>query len=362
MILNYLKVAMRHLAKNKFYLLINVLGMGIAIACAMTAYLLVAYNIEFDGTVNKERVKNIVKVVHDRKNSDGDPYRQLIAPATLAPVAAGELAGIKQYTRFCSTGGYLNRGDKGFHETVFFPDSAFMSMFQPQLASGSYNNFADIHSVFLSEKFAKKYFGDEDPTGKEMSLYANNKQAIVTVGGVMKAMPFNSTFTENVLMRFEQLKNIYDIRDDDWATSTEASVLFELNDLQQASTIAKEMTKYAMLRNEAKADAGSVGYELLPFMYPISPNDVRGSDLHLRIPNIALFIFMTMGGIILLIACFNLTNTTLALAMKRLKEIGIRKVVGSKRIQIAGQFLMEILITIALAVAVGFAMSLKMIP
>src|ERR1041384_3016788 len=82
MILNYLKVAMRHLAKNKFYLLINVLGMGIAIACAMTAYLLVAYNIEFDATVDKERVKNIVKVVHDRKNSDGDPFRQLIAPVT----------------------------------------------------------------------------------------------------------------------------------------------------------------------------------------------------------------------------------------------------------------------------------------
>ncbi|MEI9917528.1 MAG: ABC transporter permease [Bacteroidota bacterium] len=362
MILNYLKVAIRRLLKNKVYLFINTLGMGIAIACAMTAYLLVAYNIEFDAAVNANQVKNIVKVVHHRKNSDGDPYQQLVAPITLAPAAAEEISGIKQYTRFCSTGGYLTRGDKGFHETIFFADSAFMNMFQPQLVSGSYNNFDDIHSIFLSEKFAKKYFAGEDPAGKEIILNVNNKQIVATVGGVMKDMPFNSTFTENALMRYEQLAAIYNLRDDDWTTSTEASVLFELNDIQRASTIAKQMDKYASRRNEAIADAGSVGYELLPFMHPVSPNDVRGSDLHLRIPNIALFIFTTMGGIILLIACFNLTNTTLALSMRRLKEIGIRKVVGSGRIQLVLQFLFEIIITIGLAVAVGFAMSLKTIP
>jgi ABC-type antimicrobial peptide transport system permease subunit len=76
----------------------------------------------------------------------------------------------------------------------------------------------------------------------------------------------------------------------------------------------------------------------------------------------ALAVFMTLGGIILLIACFNLTNTTLALSMKRMKEIGVRKVVGSSRYQIAFQFFIEIMVTVSLSVAVGFAMSLFLIP
>src|SRR5687768_4519454 len=90
MLSNYIKVAFRHLLKNKFYLLINTLGMGIAIACAMTAYLLVAYNIEFDTVVDQDRVKNIVKVLHHRKNSNEDPFKELVAPMALGPAVASD--------------------------------------------------------------------------------------------------------------------------------------------------------------------------------------------------------------------------------------------------------------------------------
>lgn len=362
MILNYLKVALRHLLKNKTYLLINVLGMGIAISCAMTAYLLVAYNIEFDSTVDRDLVKNVVKVIHHRKQEDGDPYKQLVAPLPLGPTAAAEISGIKKYTRFCSNGGYISRGENGFHETIFAADSAYMSMFRPQLVSGSRENFADPNSIFITEKFATKYFGTEDPVGKELTIYANNKTNIVNVGGVLKDVPFNSTFSQNILIRIEKLVDIYGLNDNDWTSNETASTLFELSDVNQAETVAKAMDKYVKLRNESKAEARSVSYELLPFMAFLSPNDVRGSDLHLRIPNLALYIFVMMGSIILLIACFNLTNTTLALSMKRLKEIGIRKVVGSARWQIAFQFFIEITATIAFAVIVGFSLSLYLIP
>jgi ABC-type antimicrobial peptide transport system permease subunit len=362
MILNFLKVAGRHLAKNKLYLLINTFGMGIAIACAMTAYLLVAYNIEFDAAVDKDQVANVVKLVHDKKDIDGDPYRTLTAPIPLAPAAAGEISGIRHFTRFCSTGGYLNYGDKGFHETLCFADSSFMTMFRPELVSGSYKNFDDRSSIFLSRKFATKYFGNADPVGKTLSVYMNAKPLSFVVGGVWKDMPFNSTFIQNVLMRMETFLDVYNIDENDWSNHDEVSTLFELHDVHQASIIANQMSKYVKLANDSKPDARSVSYELLPFMTALSPNEFRGSDLHLRVPNIALFIFTSMGGIILLIACFNLTNTTLALSMRRLKEIGIRKVVGSGRMQLVAQFLIEITITISIAVVVGFALSLYLIP
>jgi putative ABC transport system permease protein len=77
-----------------------------------------------------------------------------------------DLAGITRFSRFCSDGGYLSYGEKGFHETIFFADSAFLSMFTPELISGSYESFDSRNSIFITEKFVDKYFGGEDPVGK----------------------------------------------------------------------------------------------------------------------------------------------------------------------------------------------------
>lgn len=362
MLFNYINVAVRQLVKNKLYLTINTLGMGIAIACAMAAYLLVAYNIEFDDVVDKERVKHIVKVLHHRKDANGDPFKELVAPISLGPAAMHDVAGITRFSRYCSDGGYLSYGEKGFHETIFFADSAFLNMFTPELAGGSYKSFDSRNTIFITEKFANKYFGDEDPLGKEMIVSINSQPLQLNVGGVLRDVPFNSTFTENVLMRIENYLAFYNLKENDWATAHQASTLFELAEISQSENVSTQFKKYTSLRNEALPQAGSHAYELIPFSQPVSPNDVRQSDLHLRIPFIALAIFMTLGGIILLIACFNLTNTTLALSMKRLKEIGIRKVAGSSRIQIALQFFCEILVTVTLSVVAGFAMSLYIIP
>jgi ABC-type antimicrobial peptide transport system permease subunit len=362
MLLNYIVVATRQLLKNKMYLLINMLGMGIAIACAMTAYLLVAYNIEFDSTVDPDKVKNIVKVVHHRKDTDGDNFKELVTPISLGPAAMNDISGINRFSRFFSDGGYLSYEEKGFHETIFFADSAFMDMFEPALVSGSYKNFSSTNSIFISEKFAEKYFDDEDPIGKGMSVSINNVQINAVVGGVLRNVPYNSTFTENILMRTENYLDIYDLNENDWATAHSASTLFELTDISAAGIVASQFKKYTMLLNEVNPDAHSERYELIPFNQYLSPNDVRRSDLHLPIPFIALAIFMTLGGIILLIACFNLTNTTLALSMKRMKEIGVRKVSGSTRFQIALQFFVEIVIAVSLSVVIGFAMALFTIP
>lgn len=362
MLANYLKIAARRLQRNKFYLFVNAIGVGIAIGCAMTAYLLIAYNIEFDSTVDEERVQNIVKVVHHRKNSEGEPYQQLVAPITLAPAAAEDIAGIARYSRFCSTGGYLSYNGEGFHETIFFADADFMKMFRPNLVSGSHAAFDNTNTVFISQKYATKYFGDESPVGLGMEVQINGQKIPVVVGGVVADAPFNSTFVQNILLRIENLTGVYSIDETDWSESETASTMFELSDVGQAESVAAQMNKYVALRNGLVKEAGSVRYELLPFMEPVSPNEVRGSDLHLRIPNVALGIFTMLGGIILLIACFNLTNTTLALSMRRLKEIGVRKVVGSKRSQIALQFLVETGLTVAIAVVVGFFLSLLLIP
>lgn len=99
-----------------------------------------------------------------------------------------------------------------------------MSMFRPELISGSHQNFSDRNSIFISEKFARKYFGTEDPVGKELTVYANSKTTIVNVGGVLKDVPFNSTFTYNALMRMENFISILNYKESDWASNETASL------------------------------------------------------------------------------------------------------------------------------------------
>ena len=358
MVRNYLKIALRNLKKNKSYLLINTFGMGIALTCCMSAYLLVAYNFEFDNHLKKGSVKNIVKVLQHSESTDGNHYQDMVVPAVMPSIATEEIGGLERYMRYVSEGAYVTyMGEETFSENIHFADSTIFDLFSLGLVSGSYESFKDEKSIYLSEKLANKYFANEDPIGKLLVVEFGNKRHEVFVAGVLERMPLNSTFIPNALMRIEPFLATYGIKPDNWGEKRQVSALFELSDINQRSHIQALMDKYVTLRNETTEDTKITSFELLKFDDPISADEANHSYLHNRIPGIALIIFMTLGFIILLIACFNLTNTTMVLTGKRLKEIGLRKVVGSTRGQIILQFFMEIIITIALAVFVGWSMA-----
>ena len=158
MIKNYLFVAIRNLQKNLSYVLINTFGLGIALACCITAYLLVAFNIEFDNFHQDEKVDLIYKVHSHYNKTEGDPYQQISAPINLAPNAAMEISGIKRYTRYMKENGYVKNGDDSYSERIAFADSTFFEMFDFPLIHGSHTSFNDRHSIFLSKATATKYF------------------------------------------------------------------------------------------------------------------------------------------------------------------------------------------------------------
>jgi putative ABC transport system permease protein len=362
MLKNYLKIALRNLGRNKIYVLINIFGMGIAMACCMTAYLLIAYNIEFDDYFNDEQVEHIVKVVHHLETSEGGNDQSLVCPMVMAPQAKQEISGIKDFTRFYNESGIMSYDKYAFHENIRFADRSFLKMFPLALKHGSHKNFEDEKFIFLSEHLAKKYFAEKDPVGETMSVEFNGKKYEVIVGGVLEKLPLNISFHIDALMRIETHLDVHSIEPNDWSTNHSSSVLFKLADINQKNSIGEQMNKYGRLINEKLKDSRSVSFKLVPFKKTILRSDVRQSNLRLPIPTIALFIFSTLATIILLIACFNLTNTTLALTGKRLKEIGVRKVVGSGRKQIVFQFLIEMVITVLLAVIAGLMMAQFIVP
>lgn len=363
MLFNYLRVAIRNLRKNKSYVIINTLGLGIALACCITAYLLLAYNIEFDSFHRDKKVSGIFKFHTLSKEKDGSVARDVQAPIVMIPIAKDEISGIERYTRFLYGGGALYYGDKAFNEGIAFADSAFFDLFDYPLVAGNHRFFHDRNSIFITEKVAEKYFGKEDPIGKLMVFTSGDETEIeVLVGGVVKKFPTNNTFIFDILMRMEHFMEMNKIRDDDWSDWRNPATFVQLSSADNAAQVSGQFSKYIPNRNKLRTDMVVESYELVPFKSNFSNDELRYNWVAHRIGAEPLVIFGAMAALILLIACFNLTNTSIAMAGKRLKEVGVRKSVGATRQQVVSQFLFETLLLITISVLVGLLMAQVIVP
>lgn len=360
---NYILIALRNLRKNKSYVIINTVGLGIALACCITAYLLLAFNIEFDSFYEADRVANIFRIHTHKKEKSGKVNQSITAPMAMMPMAAPEIAGIKRYTRFIFGGAYMRNGDNAFSETISYADSTFFKMFEIPFAAGSDKSFSEKHAIILSQKLATKYFGKDDPIGKTLTLnFPNNIELQAIVGGVVKKTPLNSTFNFDAIMRIENYTDINKLEIDNWKDWRDPSTFVELSNAGNAAGVSKQFSKYVPIRNNAKRDEVVVEYRLEPFLSKFSGDDVRDAYITLRIGKLPLVVFTLMAVLVLLIACFNLTNTSIAMTAKRLKEVGVRKTIGAARGQIVFQFLFETILTILLALIVGMVLAEIIVP
>jgi putative ABC transport system permease protein len=362
MLFNFFKTSFRHILKNKVYVLISTLGMGIAIACCITAYLLVAYNIEFDDFYLGRADANIVKVIHTYENSERNKDDELETPVIVGPRIAGDIPDVEDFTRFCNDNVVVSQGNDAFYEMIRFADASFFNLFDIRFKEGSPKSFADLNTIILSPHLAKKYFADQPATGKTLTIEVNSKKYEVVVGGVLEEIPLNTSFHIHALMRFEHYVNAYDIQPDDWNQDRKATLLLKLSGGDKRFDVAQQMDQYVKLRNKHITDTRSVAYTLVPFQQHTAKESVTDSELRMPIPAVALITFSTLAGIILLIACFNLTNTTLAMTSRRMKEIAVRKVVGSAKSSIAVQFFMEVTMMIGLSIVAAVGMSLVIVP
>ncbi len=358
---HYFRITRRLFIKNKLYILINTLGLGITISCCIAVYLLIAYNIEFDDFHRADHIDRIFKVHTLFSTRLGEQLEANAAPMPFAPEARETIAGIDHYTRYITNGGFVISNDQGFSEQIAFADSAFLDMFNFPLMYGSKNHFKDKHRIFLSYELAQKIFDKSNPTGQTLMLHFENEKVVpVIVGGVMKKVPSNSTFVFDALIRIENYLDIHDLKPDDWAGWRDPNTFFQLNHRDHAAKINNQFKQYIPIRNQAKKDIDIQAFQLMPFDLRSVREDadnISTGYVNSPINAAPLFVFSTMAIMILLIACFNLTNTSIALSTKRLKEIGIRKAVGAARKQIIAQFLCETVLVMSLSLVVAMLLS-----
>ena len=363
MLKNYILIASRSLFKNKAYVTINALGVGVAFACCMAAYLIVGYDLEFDHFHSDKKVEKIFKIHTQLREKDGNLTLHNSVPMPLATIATHEIAGIERYTRYLHDRSYMRYGDKGFPEQISFADSTFFDMFDFPLVEGNQAAFKNKYSIFLSTQLAEKYFGDDDAVGKTLTLnFANNVEIQAIVGGVLKKVPINNTFVFDAMLRIENLQDVYKLAIDDWSDERSPSTFLELTTPDNAATISKQLDKYASIRNADRKDATVVAHKLEHFKARFTQDDMDGGNTNLRMRKALLIMFSSLAILILLVACFNLTNTTMAMTARRLKEIGIRKTIGAFRKHIVVQFLVETIMIVGLSLVIGLLLAQWIVP
>ncbi|MFQ5629853.1 MAG: ABC transporter permease [bacterium] len=358
MLLNYLKLAVRNLFKNKLYAFINILGLAVAVAWSIVAYLNHTYNYTFD-TFHKTadqvfRVKT-VRLINGQERSWG------VVPRPLGPAMAADFPAIDRAARLTRSTAVFRLGDKIFNETVLHADPVFFEMFDFPLKYGSSDGLLrDNSKIVLSEELSFKYFGDVNPVGRQISLrYGSTVPHEFIVSAVTRKIPDNSSIQFDALAALEVLVEVGRDRPNDWRDW--AHVLFvQVSDPAQLSTIASRLDRYITAHNAVAPE-----WQISRFYFDPLRNLAMNAwqenlqrDILKRAMHPAGMISPTIiAALLLLMACFNYINTSIAFSSKRLKEIGIRKVVGGVRRQLIAQFMMDnfLLCAFAFVLALGLA-------
>ena len=370
MIKNYLLITFRSLMKNKLFILINVLGMGLAIACCIVAYLNWNYSASWDHVhVN---AKEIYRIQFWRE-FQGKRDRYGMAPMPMAGFIKQNVKEVDEVVRYMSSYCDMRIGEEVFGDQIAYADSAFFELFSYTLKYGSFDNFYDKGKIFISDEIARKYFNREDVVGQPLTQIVLGKDGVrrpkeFEIGGVFKRQPQNTSLGFDVITLFDNFWDVNldpDVSETNWKRWTHV-VFLKIKDPANVPIITQQLQQYIEPQNLAREDFKVSEFYLENFEGMMQRNRAQprlNSDfLGGGIPDEAVTVPAVMAALLLLLACFNFTNTSIAISSRRLKEIGIRKVMGGMRQQLIGQFLGENLILCFFGLLAGLLMAEWLVP
>jgi len=360
MLRNYFKIALRNLAKNKVYAFINIAGLSVAFASAFLLFLTAAHEFSFDNFhANRDRIFR----VYFQSNTARGVEKTVMMPAPLKPALHKEFGEIEYVVRH--TGGRCQVRYKGkeLQENIKFADPDFFRMFTFPLRSGNpATALAGPNGVVLNEYIVKKYFGDENPLGKQVELKFGEAWQTFTVTGVAADFPDHSSLQYSVVTRFEHHPDYAHSRDR-WDNSFHVTYV-QLAPRADAAALEKKLQPFTK-----KYFAGTIENLKRDGAHP----DERGELMSIRLLSLRDLHFNTeVGGdnagpvnrtfplmllvislFVVLIAGINFVNLSVARSMTRAREVGMRKVLGAARYQIMGQFWGEAGLICGLALLLG---------
>ncbi|HEY8898550.1 MAG TPA: ABC transporter permease [Niastella sp.] len=352
---SYIKTAWRSLLHNKGLAFINIFGLSIGIAFALLIGLWIQYETGFDEFhVNKDRIAMIRK--HNLFNNQKTTGRN--QPLPLYDELKANYPEIKRLSRIIDGKYSLMTGDNKFNKSGLHVDADFLQMLSFPLVKGNAASaLNDPNAVVLTESLANAMFGKEDPIGKIIKL---DNQYPLMVTAVARDVPPNSSIRFDFLAPFsfklQKSENIKQAQTQ-WGNNFLAYIL----EIKEGNSMAALSQKIEPLVMQKRKD----GITQLLFLQPMQQwhlyNEFKewknaGGRIHY------VRLFAILGIFVLLIACINFMNLSTARSEKRAKEVGIRKAIGSLRIQLIAQFLCESLITALLSLLLSILLIQLLLP
>lgn len=360
---SYFKIAIRNIRRNKIYSFINIAGLSLGLACAMLIILYVKDEVSYDRFHNN--VNNIYRIA-SVMNFGGEEHKDGNTGFLQGPRFTQNVPGIKSFVRIQSGSEDFKKGTDIQSQDLLYVDSSFFSVFTFPLLSGNPATcLSTPHSIVLTEDAAKKQFGTTDVLGKNVLIKEDSTFVPYQVTAVAKNCPQNSSIRFTTLLPFKESEK--DAQDNDNWYNYFLNTFLVLEPKVNLHTVESQMQKYYV--SDAKStfkklseqfdfgkDASMGTYFLQPFTAMHLSTELPPQNGLVNASNpVYSYILSGIALFILLIACINFVNLTVARSIKRAKEIGIRKVVGGNRKQLMLQFLGEsfILSFIAFVMAIG---------
>jgi putative ABC transport system permease protein len=357
---NYLLVTFRNLLKNRVFTLINILGLGIALSVCIVAFFNHIFNYEFDrNNVNFDKIYR----VNSFRDMEGREQEYGVVPATMGLEIKKDIPGIEKAARLIHTGSPVKVGLDIFPTEVSFVDPEFIDIFTFPILVGDKKTIENQANVLVSRTMASRLFGKEYPIGKSLAIVNDkNKEFTFTVGGVFADLPLNSSFRIDILSHFDNFKLMWEWNDADWKNTVNC-LFIQVPDKSRLSSITQSLKNYIPVQNKARLDFKMTRFSLVPLKEVGSNSRTTwSSGLFPSLHPAALYSPPVMALFILLIACFNFANTSIATFSKRLKEIGLRKTFGGQRSQLVTQFMIETLIICFMALLVAVILAEFLVP
>jgi putative ABC transport system permease protein len=370
MFINYFTIAIRNILKRKIFTSINILGMTVGITSCLLIALYVIDEFSYDRFhANADRIYQVG--LHKKIGTQDERSASTCPP--LADAMISEIPEVESVLRLRSGGKPVIRYEETVftEDKVFFTESNFFDFFSFKLISGNTKTaLKELNAVVLTEKTARKLFGDEDPLEKLITLEDGAGKETYKVTGVAADCPGNSHFRFNILLTAG--KDDY-FKYNAWLNSG-VSTYFLLRENTSASVVEKKLehlvSKYVApdLKNflgsnyEQFRKAGGVYRHYTTKITEIHLKSTSRDDIEPGGNTMYMVAFGGIGIFILAIACINFMNISTAQSAGRAKEVGLRKTLGSLRSQMIWQFLAESMLYSLVAVALAGILCYLLLP
>lgn len=371
MIRNYFGIAWRNIKRNKVYAAINISGLAVGIAACLVLFIVIQYELSYDKF--QPNYKHIYHVAAKIKSAEGDgfgegiPYPAYDALRTQFPdiVTGAMFQNYNSQVTVINSDDVNSASNKKFLEEkgIFFSDPHFFSIFQYKWLAGSAQVLKNPNTAVITKKMAEKYFGGwRDAMNKILKL---DNTATVQVGGILDDIPQNTDFPLGLVASYETMKEYPDTYGytDRWGSITSSFQAFMLLPPNvAASSINKRLLAFS--NEHYNADNKDI-FKTYQFLQPLSDihfNKQIGNFGDHITSRTTLWTLSLIGIFIIIMACINFINLSTAQAVRRSKEVGVKKVLGGTRIQLFRQLMGETCIIVVTATVLAAIIAVICLP